>query len=436
MARHTLSAREVQTAQSGDCGDGDGLFLRVQPGKTGTTRASWVFRFTAPDGRRRELGLGKAERASIDAAGASLRRARKRADDARDLIDRGQDPIQAKHEHRASEKDKLAAKKKARQSEAMTLRRYARAYHESHVEPLRLYRAGRDWIAAIERHMPAELLDAPIVSIGASELLEALVPIVRKVPETGGKVYQRLSRIFDAAVIDGLRPDNPAAPIRRALRQRAGRRVYTSHAAMAYRQTPGFVADLQKQKGNAARCLEFLILTAARTSEALSAEWSEIDLQARTWTVPAEKMKAREPHVVQLCDRAVEILKAQEGQHARYVFPGPSGRLSNMALLTLLERMGLWGTKAEQRVTVHGFRATFSTWANELGIARPDVIEAALAHREADAVRRAYNRSDFARDRRLLMAAWGEHLAGRTVTRAAGSPVTNADVLDFPARAA
>jgi len=95
--------------------------------------------------------------------------------------------------------------------------------------------------------------------------------------------------------------------------------------------------------------------------------------------------------------------------------------------------MGLWGKDVPDRVTVHGFRATFSTWANELAIARPDVIEAALAHSEADRVRKAYNRSQFLNERRILMTAWGDYLAGREVTRADGSKITNADILQFPA---
>jgi hypothetical protein len=106
--------------------------------------------------------------------------------------------------------------------------------------------------------------------------------------------------------------------------------------------------------------------------------------------------------------------------------------MSNMSMLTTLKRMGLWGKDANHRVTVHGFRATFSTWANELGIARPDVIEAALAHQEADRVRKAYNRAEFLGHRFALMNAWGDYLAGRPVTRADGSKATNAQVLEFP----
>src|SRR5438132_260915 len=384
MARHLLTARQVQAAGEGDHSDGDGLYLRVKvDGKSTGTTASWVFRYTAPSGKRRELGLGAADRGSQQAAGASLTRARKAADAARDMLAEKppRDPIDVKEQDREKARKDDAAKKATAKSTATTLRRYARAYHAAHIEPIRADRHGREWLGSIERHAPASLLDTPIAAVTAIDLLDALVPVLRKVQDTGWRVYQRLGTVFDAAVIERLRPDNPAAPIRRELRKRAGRRDAGSHAAMPYRQVPGFVSDLRLRTGNAARCLEFTILTAARTGEALMAEWSELDLTQRTWTIPAAKMKNREQHVAYLCDRAVEILKGQAGQHARYVFPSTAGNsrpMSNMAMLIQLQRMGLWGKKVTtQHVTVHGFRATFSTWAKELARARPDVIEIA-----------------------------------------------------------
>lgn len=304
------------------------------------------------------------------------------------------------------------------------------------MEPLRADRHGKEWLGSIERHVPAALLDAPIAAVTALDLLDSLVPILRKVPETGGRIYQRLATAFDAAVIEGLRADNPTAPIRRELRKRAARREGSNYASMPFRRIRGFASDLRSMAGNSARCLEFTILTAARTREALMAEWSEIDLEARIWTIPASRMKGHEQHVVYLSERAVQILKGQEGQHQQYVFPSPAGRdapMSNMSMLTVLRRMGLWGKGAPEHVTVHGFRATFSTWANELAIARPDVIETALAHNEADRVRKAYNRSRFLNERRILMTAWGDYLAGREVSRSDGSKVTNAESLQFPA---
>jgi integrase len=248
------------------------------------------------------------------------------------------------------------------------------------------------------------------------------------VPETGSRIYQRLATIFDAAVIDGLRLDNPATPIRRELRKRAGRRERRNFSSMPYRQAPAFVARLRRAQGNASRCLEFAILTAARTNEALTAEWAEFDRHARTWTILAAKMKCRERHVVYVSDRVVEILDGQAGQSESLVFPSPRSAeapMSNMSLLMTLRRLGV------KAITVHGFRSTFSTWANELGIAKPDAIEAALAHREENAVRRAYNRSQFLGERRALMTAWSNFLGGRPVIRADGTPVTDAAVIQF-----
>jgi len=235
----------------------------------------------------------------------------------------------------------------------VTLRRYARAYHEKHVEPLRTVKHARQWINSIEQHVSASLLDTTIDRINAVDLLDELVPILRKVPETGSRIYQRLATIFNAAVIDGLRPDNPATPICRELHRRAGRRERRNYS---YRQVPAFMQRLRDARGTSPRCLEFAILTAARTSEALTAEWAEFDREARTWTIPAAKMKCHERHVVFLSDRALEILDGQEGLSRKFVFPSLAIRtpMSNMALLMTLRRLGA-GT-----FTVHGFSSLAS----------------------------------------------------------------------------
>ena len=174
------------------------------------------------------------------------------------------------------------------------------------------------------------------------------------------------------------------------------------------------MSALRSAEGVAARCLEFAVLTAARTSEALLAEWTEFDLDAGTWTVPARRMKAKEEHVVYLSPRALEVLQAMQGGDARYVFPSTSPKadgsarpMSNMAMLTTLGRLGY-----RDRTTVHGLaRATFSTWANETSAGRPDVVEACLAHEEGNRVRASYNRARFNDERRELLKAWAEFLA-------------------------
>lgn len=160
----------------------------------------------------------------------------------------------------------------------------------------------------------------------------------------------------------------------------------------------------------AARCLELLALCAARTTEALEVRAEELDLDAARWIIPAGRMKAGEAHDVFLPARAVELLRVQVAFKVQPSIILPStvaedAPLSNMALLAVLNRMGY-----RDRTTVHGLRATFSTWAYETDAARPDVIEACLAHSEADKVKAAYNRAKFNDERRTLLAAWAEYL--------------------------
>ncbi|HTO47863.1 MAG TPA: site-specific integrase, partial [Burkholderiales bacterium] len=177
-----------------------------------------------------------------------------------------------------------------------------------------------------------------------------------------------------------------------------------------YGEVPAFLRALRVHPGVAARCLEFTILTAARTGESIGAQWSEFDLDAALWTVPAERMKAREPHAVHLSERSLAILDGLRVLGSLLVFPSArdmSRPLSNMAMLALLKRM------KRHDITVHGFRSSFSTWANETAAARPDVIEACLAHRESDKIRAAYNRAQFAGERRGLLEAWADYLDGR-----------------------
>jgi len=225
-------------------------------------------------------------------------------------------------------------------------------------------------------------------------------------------VRQRLDAIFEDALFHGLASGNPAATIRRKLREAQARRVRGNFKALPYAQAPAVIAQLRALEGIAARCLEFAILTAARTGEVLGATWAEFDLNAGTWTVPGARMKGGEDHVVTLSPRALAIVEGQRALAQPHVFPAPTldGRpLSNMAMLMLLRRIGI-----ADATTVHGLcRSTFSTWANETGAARPDVIEACLAHREGDKIRAAYNRAQFNTERRRLLEAWAAYLEGR-----------------------
>jgi integrase len=416
-----LTARGVHAAGDGDHGDGGGLVLRVRDGA-----AAWVFRFTAPTGRRREMGLGVAHRGSVAQAGEALTAARDQAHVARDLLRRGVDPIEDRDQRRQAAQQAEEARKAQRQQDRWTLARCARDYHERVVEPARTTKHGAQWIASLENHVPAALWHRPIGEVTAPELLAALLAVKPHdqarnvkgptVPETVRRIRQRLDAVFEDAIFHGRATANPAAAIRRKMREAAPKQTKGSLAALPYRAAPELVQRLRTTPGTAARCLHFAVLTAARTSEALLAEWSEFDLHAGTWTVPAARMKAGEPHTVHLSPAALALLAVQVGQDSRFVFPTPASMelppgerrpLSNMALLAVLDRLG-----ERSRTTVHGLcRATFSTWANETGTGRPDVIEACLAHEEGNRVRAAYNRAEFAAERRALLVAWADYLA-------------------------
>lgn len=414
---HLLTTREVQAAKEGDHSDGGGLLLRVRG-----VSCSWVFRFTSPSGRRREMGLGTVLRDSPAQAGESIKAARRHASDARDLLQRGVDPIDERDRKRAASAEVERQAKAAKERDRWTLARAARDYHERVVEPQRTDKHAAQWIASLENHVPPAVWHKPIADVEAPELLAALAGVrsledkKARVPETLQRIRQRLDAVFEDAIFHKRCTTNPAAAIRRKMRETMPRKQAGQFAALPYREAPALLARIRDAEGIAARCLEFAVLTTARTSEALLAEWREFDLDGALWTVPAEKMKAKEAHVVYLVPRAVELLRELKALKLDkvYAFPSPllnEEPLSNMAMLNVLGRLGV-----RDRTTVHGLcRATFSTWANETGAARPDVIEACLAHEESNRVRAAYNRAQFADERRALLVAWAAYLSSSNV---------------------
>lgn len=413
---HKLTERDVLNAGAGDLADGGGLILRIRDeGKA----ASWVYRYTAPSGRRREMGLGALHRGNVALAKQSLTAARAAAHEARELVRRAIDPLADREQRRQAAREADEAKKAEKSRERWTLARCARDYHEREVEPNCAFRQSQQWIRSLENHVPQELWHAPIEDITAPQLLEALQGAeaherarnVGTLGETLRRVRGRLESVFADAMFHGRCKDNPASLIGEKL-NRARPKDFEHLAALDYRKAPSLLARLRAMQGTGARCLEFAVLTASRTSEALLAEWAEVDLAAGVWTIPASRMKAKNAHVVFLAPRAVDILKGQIGQDDRYVFPSTMpGRedkpQSTMALRKVLDRLNV-----RDQTTVHGLcRSTFSTWANETAAARPQVIECCLAHKTWNKEERAYNRAEFLRERQALMERWGEFLA-------------------------
>ena len=235
---------------------------------------------------------------------------------------------------------------------------------------------------------------------------DLLLPIWLDRPETARRVRQRVKLVVDWAAAKGYRSALDLSGIAKALPRQP--KSDNNFAAMPYEQLPAFVAQLCTSGETMSRlALQFLILTAARSGEVRGALWPEIDLEARTWTIPGKRMKTGKAHVVPLSNAALTILERAaivRTSDDATIFPGMRGRpLSDMTMLKIMRDRSL-------PFSVHGFRSAFKTWAVE-ATSFPDAVnEAALAHIDANKVRAAYSRTDFRQQRTDLMAAWANFI--------------------------
>ena len=371
--------------------DGAGLYLRVTPEGT----RNWVLRYML-DRKPRWMGLGP-----LSLYG--LAEARMRALDARRKRHDGIDPIEARRAERT--RLRLDAAK------AITFKQCAERYISSHRAGWRNEKHRYQWNQTLEQFVYPEIGSLPVQAVDTTLVLKVLEPVWTTKPETASRIRQRIENILDSAKARGFRNgENPArwrGHLDKILPARSRVREVEHLAALPYLDLPVFLTGLRTREAIAARALEFLILTAARTGEVIGARWSEIDLLDKTWTVPADRMKARREHRVPLSVRALAILQEmqaarQSDDHNAYVFPGPKQgkQLSNMAFLMLLRRLEV------KDLTVHGFRATFKTWASERTSFQNEIAEAALAHIIGDKVEQAYRRGDLFEKRRRLMQQW------------------------------
>lgn len=398
MARglNKLSARAVATKdEPGLYGDGGNLYLQVADidGK-GITK-SWVFRFML-DGRARKMGLGSVETYSLAEARERARQARQQAAD-------GIDPIEA----RLATRD--AARKNA--AERITFKEATEKYLAAHAAGWRNAKHRQQWRNTLAAYAYPTLATRPVEAIDAPLVNGAVAEIWTKTPETARRVRQRIETVCQW-VRDGM--PLPASKTRRA----------KHHAAMPWQDMPAFIADLRSRESVSARALEFTILTAARTGETIGAKWAEIDLEAKTWTVPALRMKAHRQHTVPLSDRAVALLRDLPRESGSpFVFPGAKAKrpLSNMAMLECLRDL-------REGPTVHGFRSAFKDWASEATNTPNIVSEMALAHTVSDKVEAAYRRGELIEKRRKLMKNWADYCGRAPVA-------TNGNVTELRARA-
>jgi len=388
LPRNKLSENRIKSlTKAGVYGDGDGLWLRVQKGGS----KNWVFIYRRGSNRT-ELGLGGYGQGT---APVSLALAREKAESIRESLARGRDPAEEKREAKPKTfADCMNALLSAREGDwsnskhaaqwKMTLKEYAKPLHK-----------------------------LPVADITIGDVEACLLPHWTERPETADRLRSRIQAVIDYAIAREWRSSaNPARwkglldkvmPARKKLQR-------GHHAALAYGQAPAMIAGLRNSIGTAARAVEFVTLTAARSGEARFATFDEIDFDAATWTVPADRMKAGKPHVVPLVDRAVEIVKAQkESAPGDYLFGGDvGGRPISDTAMTKALRLA----SPDKAATLHGLRSMFRDWAGDCTAHPREVAEQALAHAVGNAVERAYRRSDALAKRRALMEDWAAYLDG------------------------
>jgi integrase len=392
LKKHGLT---LDTLPSGKHGDGNGLELHI----SGAGARGWVYRYTL-NGKTREMGLGSAHT-------LSLKDARLKRDELKLMRakDSNFDPL--------AEKQKQKAIVRVEAAKALTFKAAAERW---------MVAEGPAWSAvhigqvrqSLETYAYPTLATRAVVDIGRADVIKVVEPIWREIPIAAMRVRQRIWSVFEHAFAcdERLIMRNPAElkPIKAALGKQNHAR--TNYASLAYSELPAFLRDLRERSSISARAFELMVLTALRTNEVLMGEWTEIDFKAKTWLIPARRMKARVAHLAPLSEPALAILRdrhARREEGSPFVFPGMSANrpLSGQALLRTLREMGRGG-----QITPHGFRATFRTWAGEETLHQREVIEMSLAHTVGNEVERSYNRGKLLEKRFALMNDWAAFCTG------------------------
>ncbi|ECQ1004031.1 TPA: tyrosine-type recombinase/integrase [Salmonella enterica subsp. enterica serovar Stanley] len=365
--------------------DGDGLFLIVKT----SGKKLWRFRYQRPATKQRTMiGLGAFPALSLaDARGLRA--------DYLALLANGIDPqVQAEV---VEEQQQIAL-----DSIFSTV---ATNWFQLKSKSVTSDYANDIW-RSLEKDVFPAIGETPVQQIKARTLVEALEPIkARGALETVRRLVQRINEIMIYAVNTGLIDTNPASGIGMAFEKPKKQNMPT----LRPEELPKLMRSLiMSNLSVSTRCLiEWQLLTLVRPSEASGARWVEIDLDAKLWTIPAERMKAKREHIVPLSPQALDILEVMKpiSAHREHVFPSrndPKQPMNSQTANAALKRIGYGG-----KLVAHGLRSIASTALNEAGF-NPDVIEAALAHSDKNEVRRAYNRSTYLLKRIELMNWWGE----------------------------
>ncbi|SFF19524.1 Integrase [Nitrosomonas sp. Nm166] len=367
--------------------DGGGMYIEITP--NGSKYWRMAYRFAD---KQKTLALGVYPE-------ITLADARRRRDEARKLLTNGADPGAIKK----------TQKRQAKIAAANSFELIAREFHKLKA-PMWSASHSTDWIKTLEREIFPQFGDMPISEIDAPSVLDAIRSIEgRGAYEVAARTLQRVRSVCAYAIATGRARHNPASEIKGAL---APQPKVQHFAALTEKELPYFLRAVAAYPCYplTKAATRLLMLTFVRTGEVRSAKWSEFDFEAKLWLIPAERMKSREPHRVPLSRQAIDtllVLHPLTG-HGEYLFPSRTGNgkvISENTVLKVIERLGYKG-----RMTGHGFRTIASTYLNGVGMIRPDVIEAQLAHVDGNATRAAYNRADYMEYRTAMMQFWADTL--------------------------
>jgi len=400
--REKLTEYKCQAAKPGRHGDAAarGLYLQVRS----ESGKSWLYRYRDADGKERFHGLGPWPVVSLEEA------RQKALDCARQRL-QGLDPIAS------------ARAETAKGALAGTNMTFGKALDQVIAARKPEWKDGgkseKQWRASMRDYVLPTLGELDVGLIERAHVLKVLQPIWLDKMETAKRVRTRVEQVLDWCVALGFaKGPNPARwkgnldallANQTKVRKKDATKARVSHAALAYASAPTFAKELAQQAGNAAQMLRFIMLTAVRTANARFAEWSQFDLTAGLWNIPADQMKASRAHTVPLSRQAVALLEGMGGKRRGLVFKNPQGEaMSENAALALIARMGHKG-----KITGHGMRSTFATWAQEQTGFDRDAVRAQLAHATGDATEDAYLRGAMIEKRRVIVQAWADYLYGK-----------------------
>jgi integrase len=392
-----LEVSRLATAGAHAVGGVAGLMLQVSEART----RSWLLRVKVGQ-KRREIGLGAYP-------GVSLALAREKAQQTRDEIAAGVDPVA----QRAAARQSLIEQQMEEKALDWTFQRCAEAYIKAKAPGWRNAKHGDQWRNTLATYAYPIIGDMLVRNVRIEHVVNIVEPYWTTKNETINRVRNRIELVLDWATVRKFRSgDNPArwkGNLDKLLADRSIVAPVKSHKTLAADQLYGFMQWLRDAEGTAARCLEFVVLTACRSGEARLASWAEVDMRAKTWAIPGERMKSGRPHNVPLSDEAVVLLEAlPKVEGTDLIFPGAkAGKpLSDMSLTAVMRRMGV-------DAVPHGFRSSFSSWCASSTAYPSEVREMALAHAIGDSTVAAYQRSDLFEKRCHLMADWAKFLGSK-----------------------